>query len=91
MGDVIGVTLGTLEGALGRGRGSSVTSSNPISAGVLHLHLVDYGCRVWVIGILRMLSKVSFASPLLAHFIRVMLRCVLFGGELMGDEDTFPE
>jgi len=87
LGDVIGATLGTLEGALGRGRGSSVTSSNPISAGFLH-H-VRCGCPVWAIRILRKLSQVSFASPLLALVMRVMLLCVFV--ELMGDEDTFPE
>ncbi len=75
-------------GALGRGTGSSVTSINPFSAGFLH-H-AQCGSPVGATGILCMLSQVSFASPLLALVIRVRLRCVLFG-ELMGDEDTFPE
>ncbi len=65
-----------------------MTSINPFSAGFLH-H-AQCGSPVGATGILCMLSQVSFASPLLALVIRVRLRCVLFG-ELMGDEDTFPE
>lgn len=86
-GDVIGGTLWTLEGALGKGRGSWATSSNPFSAGLLHL--VQCTCPVGFMGYCACCLR-SVCVRLAGTYCRCDAAVVLFG-ELMGDEDTFPE